>query len=182
MILVGERGAKERHDPVAHDLIHRAFVAVDGFHHVFEDGVEDLARLLGIAVSEQLHRALEVGEQHRDLFALAFQRGLRGKDAFCEMLRGVGVRRRETRGRGWRRRRDRLSAFKAELGVRRELSAAVGTTNRKRRRAFQTELCLGRICGPASRTVHGSFLKPTPSVLPHAGTPRAYVIDRLISP
>jgi hypothetical protein len=44
---------------------------VDGLHHAFEHGIEKLARLLGIAVGEQLHRALEVGEQNGDLLALA---------------------------------------------------------------------------------------------------------------
>ena len=73
VVLVGERRAEERHDPVAHDLVHGALVAVDGLHHPLEDGVEELARLLGVAVGEQLHRALEVGEEHRDLLALAFE-------------------------------------------------------------------------------------------------------------
>ena len=44
-------------------------------HHVLEDGVEELARLLGIAVGEQLHRALEVGEEHGDLLALTLEGG-----------------------------------------------------------------------------------------------------------
>jgi hypothetical protein len=35
--------------------------------------IENLARLLGIAVGQQLHRALEIGEQHGDLFALALE-------------------------------------------------------------------------------------------------------------
>ena len=73
MILVGERRAKQRHDAVAHHLVHRALVAVHGLHHALEHGVEELARLLGVAVGEQLHRALEVGEEHGDLLALAFQ-------------------------------------------------------------------------------------------------------------
>ena len=76
VILVGERRAEQRHDAVAHDLVHRALVAVDGLHHPLEHGVEDFARLLGVAVGEQLHRALEVGEQHRHLLALAFEGGL----------------------------------------------------------------------------------------------------------
>ena len=71
VVLVGERRAEERHDPVAHHLVDGALVAVDGLHHPLEDGVEELARLLGVAVGEQLHRALEVGEEHRDLLALA---------------------------------------------------------------------------------------------------------------
>src|SRR5260370_20338360 len=51
-----------RGDPVAHDLVHRALVAVDGFHHAFQYRIEELACLLGVAVGEQLHRALERGE------------------------------------------------------------------------------------------------------------------------
>ena len=76
VVLVGERRAEERHDPVAHDLVDRALVAVDGLHHPLEDGIEELPRLLGVAVGEQLHRALEVGEEHRDLLALAFEGAL----------------------------------------------------------------------------------------------------------
>jgi hypothetical protein len=30
---------------------------------VFEDRVEELARLLGVAVGQQLHRALQIGEE-----------------------------------------------------------------------------------------------------------------------
>ena len=75
VVLVGERRAEERHDPVAHDLVDGALVAVDGLHHPLEHGVEELARLLGVAVGEQLHRALEVGEEHGDLLALALERG-----------------------------------------------------------------------------------------------------------
>ena len=55
VVLVGERRAEQRHDAVAHDLVDRALVAVDGLHHPLEDRVEDAAGLLGIAVGEQLH-------------------------------------------------------------------------------------------------------------------------------
>jgi hypothetical protein len=91
VVLVGERGAEERHDPVAHDLVHGALVAVHGFHHPFQHWVEQLARLLGITVGEQLHRALEVGEEHRHLLALALESGLGGEDLLGEVLGGVGV-------------------------------------------------------------------------------------------
>jgi hypothetical protein len=75
VILVSQRRAKQRHDPVAHHLVDGALVAVDGFHHVLEHGVEEPARLLWIAVGQQLHRALQVGEEHRHLLALALERG-----------------------------------------------------------------------------------------------------------
>jgi hypothetical protein len=55
VILVGEGGAEEGHDAVAHDLIHRALVAVDGLHHAFQYRVKELARLFGVAVGKQFH-------------------------------------------------------------------------------------------------------------------------------
>ena len=73
MVLMGDRRPKQRHDAVAHDLVHGALVAVHGVHHALQHRVEELARLLGIAVGQQLHRAFEVGKQHRDLLALAFR-------------------------------------------------------------------------------------------------------------
>jgi hypothetical protein len=62
VILVGEGSAEQRHDPVTHDLVHRALVSMDRFHHVLEHRVEDPpCFFFRIAVREQLHRALEVG-------------------------------------------------------------------------------------------------------------------------
>ena len=40
-------------------------------------GIEELPGLLGVAVGQQLHRALEVGKEHGDLLAFAFQGSLR---------------------------------------------------------------------------------------------------------
>src|SRR4030095_15782914 len=62
VILVGQRGAEEGHDAVAHHLVHGALVAVDGLHHQLENGIQELVRLLRIAVGEKLHRALQVRE------------------------------------------------------------------------------------------------------------------------
>jgi hypothetical protein len=73
---MGERRAEERHDSVTHYLVHCALVAMHRLHHPFEHRIQDLARLLGIAVGEQLHRALEVGEKDRDLLTLAFEGAL----------------------------------------------------------------------------------------------------------
>ncbi len=74
VVLVGERRAEERHDPVAHHLVDGALVVVDGLHHALEHRIEELAGLFGVAVGEQLHGALEVGEEDGDLLALAFER------------------------------------------------------------------------------------------------------------
>src|SRR3712207_8272206 len=49
----------------------------------------------GVAVGEQLHGALEVGEQHGHLLALALQRAAGGEDALGQMLGRVGGRSRD---------------------------------------------------------------------------------------
>jgi hypothetical protein len=90
MVLVGQRRPEQRHDPVAHHLVHRALVAPDGFHHALEDRVEELAGVFGIAVGEQLHRPLQIGKEHGDLLPLALQRARRREDALGD-VRGPPV-------------------------------------------------------------------------------------------
>jgi hypothetical protein len=63
-------GAATSHDAVAHDLFDCALVAVDGVHDVLEDGIEAFPGLLGVPIGENLHRALEIGEQDRDVLPL----------------------------------------------------------------------------------------------------------------
>ena len=75
---------------VAHHLVHGPFVPMDGLHHAFEHGIEDLSPLLGVAVGQQLHRPLEVGERHRDLPAFAFEGAPGGEDLLGKVL-GVYV-------------------------------------------------------------------------------------------
>jgi hypothetical protein len=62
VILVGQGGAEQGHDAVAHDLVDRALVAMHRRHHELDHRLEHPPRLLGIAVGEQLQGALEVGE------------------------------------------------------------------------------------------------------------------------
>jgi hypothetical protein len=90
VILMGNRGAEKRHDAVAHHLIDGALVVMDGLHHVFEDRVEELLRILGVTVGQQFHRALEVGEEHRHLLALAFERRPGVKDLCGQVPGRVG--------------------------------------------------------------------------------------------
>jgi hypothetical protein len=113
VVLVRNRGAEQRHDPVAHHLVHRALVAVHGVHHVCEDRVEDLARFLGIAVGEQLHRALEIREEDGHLLPFAFERRLRGENSLGKMFRRVRLGRRGRHGSA--RGRDSRAAFQTEL-------------------------------------------------------------------
>jgi hypothetical protein len=103
---------EERHDAVAHHLVHGAFVAVDRFHHALENGIEQPASFLGVAIGQELHRGLEVGEEHGDLLALADHGGARGQDLVGEMRGRVGLRR-----RGVCRRREASSAAVTESCV-----------------------------------------------------------------
>jgi hypothetical protein len=54
VILVSEGRAEERHDAIAHDLVDSTLVTVHRLHHALDDGIQELARLLGVAVGEQL--------------------------------------------------------------------------------------------------------------------------------
>jgi len=89
VVLVGDRRAEERHDAVSGVLVDGALEAVDALREDLEEALEDRVPGLGIHLLRQLQRLLDVGEQHRDLLALALQRRLGPKDAVDEMLRGV---------------------------------------------------------------------------------------------
>ncbi len=52
VVLEGERRAEERHDAIAHHLVHGALVAVDSLHHPLEHRIDQLPSLLGITVGE----------------------------------------------------------------------------------------------------------------------------------
>jgi hypothetical protein len=95
VVFLGERRSEERHDPIAHHLVHRALVVPDGLHHALEQGVEDLAGFFRIAVGEELHGGLHVGEQHRHVLALCLQRRTARTDDLLGRIRGpIGGRRR----------------------------------------------------------------------------------------
>ena len=153
MVLMGERGAEQCHDAVAHDLIHRAFVTVYRFHHRLENRVDDLARFFRVSVSQQFERALDVGEQHRDLLALALEHSFRRQDFFRQVagdvtLGGVG------RGRLVGSRAYRLSAGEAKARARGQLGATLCATEQQAAPALNAEF---RLCGvflEASRALH----------------------------
>ena len=100
MVLVSERRAEERHDSVAHHLVHGPLVPVDRLSHALEDGEEKSLGLLGVAVAEELHRAFEVSEEHRDLLALVDHGRAGDADLVGEVRRCVGLRRGGRRRRG----------------------------------------------------------------------------------
>jgi hypothetical protein len=89
MILIDDRRAEQGHNAVAHDLVHRALVAVHRIHHQREDRIEAVARFLGSTVGEQCQRALDIGEQHADRRALPFQ-GTSGGENVLGQVSGCG--------------------------------------------------------------------------------------------
>jgi hypothetical protein len=65
---------------------------VDGFHHLLENGIEDLVRFLGVAVGEQLDRAVRAGEKDRHLLALTLHGALRSEDLLDHVPGSVRTR------------------------------------------------------------------------------------------
>jgi hypothetical protein len=50
MVFMRNGGAEQGHDAIPHDLVDRAFVAVDGRHHAFQDRIKELPGFLRIPV------------------------------------------------------------------------------------------------------------------------------------
>jgi len=156
VIFEGKRRAEERHDAVAHDLVDGALVAMDGLDHPLEDRVQELPGLLRVPISQQLHRALEVGEEHGNLLALTLKRAPRRQDLLGEVFGRVGLGGGEAARRGRLRRsgRKRRPATIAELASGLHLGAAAGTDDPKRRAALSAESCPVAVLCLAPGTLH----------------------------
>jgi hypothetical protein len=126
---------------------------MDGLHHPFEHRVEYLARLLWIPVGEQLHGALEVGEENGDLLPLAFEGRFRVQDTFSEVLRRVAVGRGKASFRGCRSGYG-MGTLRAELRRGRKLATTVRATPAQRGCALFAELRPGTILVLAPGTLH----------------------------
>ena len=101
MVFMGHWGSEERHDAVPEHLIHGAFVAVHGVHHDVQRRIEEPLGGFRVEVADQLGRAFEVGKEHGDLLALAFQGTAGGQDFLGEIGRRVGQRGTILSGGGW---------------------------------------------------------------------------------
>ena len=100
------------------------------------------AGFFGVEVLHQLHRALDVGEEHGDGLALAVEQlGAIGGGSY-----GHGGRR---GGSGSRRRRQWRRALATELGRETVGSSAFGASEGERRRALVAELGVVGIASPA---------------------------------
>ena len=70
VVLVGNRRPEDGHDPVAGELVDGALEFADGVGQDREEALHDLAPLLRVLLLGEVHRAADVGEQHRHLLAL----------------------------------------------------------------------------------------------------------------
>jgi hypothetical protein len=86
MIFVCDGSTEERHDAVARVLVDRSFEPMHAFGQHFEESIENLMPNLGIDCIRELERTLQVYEQHRELFALAFDCRATAQDLVCEMM------------------------------------------------------------------------------------------------
>ena len=136
VVFMGDRRPKQRHDPIAHDLIDGAFIAVHGRHHVLQDGVENRPGVFGVALGQQLHGAFEIRKQHGHLLALAFEGGAGGEDLVGQVWWRVGERRlrRWCKGcgdGGGRRAGERSPTFAAKRKPRRIHKTAARAVHRR---------------------------------------------------
>ena len=155
VIFVSDRRPEQCHDPITHHLVDGAFIPMNRLHHPFEHRVEELARLLGVAIGQQLHRALQVGEEDRDLLALAFEGGLGSEDLLGEVLGSVGLGRGELhRRRGRRRRGYWLAAFLAKLRAKVVGRATAGARHLQPRPALLAKHGISRVLVLTPGTLH----------------------------
>ena len=73
VVLVRDGRAEQRHDAVAGELVHRAFVAVHRLHQVAEAAVHDGVQVFRVETRRQRGEARDVGEEHGHLLALALE-------------------------------------------------------------------------------------------------------------
>src|SRR5262245_55661598 len=164
VIFMGDRRAEQGHDAVAQHLIHRAFVLMNGCHHALQHRVEELARLFGVAVGQQLYRPLEIGKQHGHLLPLAFEGGLGGEDFLGEIGRRVAERRVRA-GRHWwdalspGLREQRGPACATELGLWLIHESALGTRHPEGSAAVVTKFQALGILKATACAAHGCTLR-----------------------
>ena len=160
MIFVSQRGAEQRHDSIAENLVHGSFKSMHRFHHLLQNWIDDFARLFRVEVGNGFERPFDVGKQNRDLLALAFDGGARGTYAIsqmrrwlhalpCRSLDGRRLWRFRDRPKGW----NRGSARNAELRLWWEFGTALRANRRKPASATHAKLGLRRIFFPTVGTL-----------------------------
>jgi hypothetical protein len=145
-------------------LIDGALEAVDLGRDQLEAPVHDPVNVLGVELFGERRETGHVGEEHRHLSTLALQGGAAGQDLLGEMLGGVGGelglkvcadgRGQRTGGRLAFQDCETMPALETELGVRRQLGAALRARCHEALTTLETELRAVRVVVPAGWTDH----------------------------
>ena len=120
VIFVGDGSPEQSHGAVAGELMHRALEAVYAFGDDLKEVLDDVEPLFRIEPRRKSHRALDVGEQHSDVLALAFQLAPGLANLVREMRGRRRVAPRQACGRARRSpssRQQRYAAIAAEVFV-----------------------------------------------------------------
>jgi hypothetical protein len=118
-----------------------------------EAAVHDRVDGLRIEALRERAEPHDIGEEHRNLLALALERAARREDLLGEVVRGVGLGRGEFGG-AWRSRNQRRAAAATELLASLVREPTGGAGERERRPAFGTEAAALAVLGPAARAEH----------------------------
>ena len=89
MVLVRDRRAEQRHDPVTSELVHSSLEAAHAVGEQREEALHDLAPLVRVDLLRHVHGALDVGEEHSDLLPLAVDLA-RSRAGFRRLSRRLG--------------------------------------------------------------------------------------------
>jgi hypothetical protein len=92
VVLMRDRGPKERHDSVPEELIHGPFVAVHLGQHQLEGLAHQAVDVFRVEPLREGGEPRDVHEEDRHLLALPFEGAARGQDLFREVFGGIGLR------------------------------------------------------------------------------------------
>jgi hypothetical protein len=100
VVFLGERGAEQRHQPIARELVHHPLEAVDPLAQDRQAAIHHPPPVLRVEPLGQLHRPDHVREQHRHQLALPLQRAARRQHPLGQPVRRIGapIARRRTTG------------------------------------------------------------------------------------
>jgi hypothetical protein len=157
MVLVGDGRAEERHEAVAQELVHRAFVAVHLRQGELEEAAQEVVHQVGAEALGEGGGAHEIAEEHGHRLALALQHRVRGEDLVGEVARRVDFRRpRALGGRG--RRLDGAPTFWTEARARGQLGRAARADGAETGTAARTEPRPRRVVVVARGAAHTTML------------------------
>jgi hypothetical protein len=87
---MGKRCSKERHKPIAEELVDGAFIAVDFVKRQFEEPIQQGMHVFGTQAFGNRSRVCQITKQYGDLFPFAFERTPGGQNFLSKVFGRVG--------------------------------------------------------------------------------------------